>query len=172
MGSLGGQGSMSTSGPSSPIKSSYSNDSTIRNDNDVHVSSYNYQFAATGSAKVSNNTTGGSATSGNASNNNSSSTQVSINNGGQGGSGGKGGGPGGQGGQGGTTVSVGGQGGGQVLGASFTVASLGGGMGGAQLPNTGIHQGLNPWIAIAILTILASGVYWRYAIMPKLKSTK
>jgi hypothetical protein len=44
------------------------------------------------------------------------------------------------------------------------------GAGIAQLPNTGLHEGLSPWAAATILIVLGSAVYWRLAISPKLNS--
>jgi len=138
---------------------------SVTNNNNICVTNSNYQTATTGNADVKHNTTGGNATSGNATNNNNTSTSVSINNGG-----GKGGGGQGEG-QGGGSGSSSGGAGGQVLGASFTVASLtGGGTGGAaQLPNTGLREAASPWVAVTIFTLLASAAYWRLAISPKLK---
>jgi hypothetical protein len=46
---------------------------------------------------------------------------------------------------------------------------MAGGMGAGQLPNTGLREGMSPWVAVTILTILTSAVYWRVAISPKLK---
>jgi hypothetical protein len=155
-------GSASTEGPNSPIRLNFSSNFRVSNDNDVNVRNYNNQSAYSGDASVRNNTTGGSATSGNATNNNNTSTSVSINNGGNGGQGG------GQGGGG-----QGGQGGGQVMGATFSNLSsnLAGGQGGAQLPNTsGAATALSAWAVVTIATILASGLYWRFAITPKLKT--
>jgi hypothetical protein len=167
---------LSTQGPNSGITTNTSSQTTVTNNNSVYVTNSNYQSASSGNATVSNNTTGGNATSGNASNSNSTCTSIQINNGGtaaannacnnsQGG---------GQGGGGGTTTSGGGQGSaGQVLGASMTIASLAGGqggVGGAQLPNTGLRDGLNPWVAVTILTLMASTIYWRVVISPRLSS--
>jgi hypothetical protein len=81
--------------------------------------------------------------------------------------GGGGGGNGGGGGQ-----NGGSSGGGQVLGANMTVASLsgGGGLGAAfaTLPNTGLHEGVNNWLVISILTVAASIGYWSKVIAPRL----
>ena len=162
----GGMGSfdLSTEGPNSPIHASIYNRSTVTNNNNVNVSNRNYQKASTGDAKVSHNTSGGSATSGNATNNNSTRTSVSINNGGGGSGGGnQGGSP--------STSTGGSSGGAQVLGTALSVASIAGGSGGVgQLPLTGLNEGLSPWVAITILTLLSSAVYWRFAIAPKLKA--
>ncbi|MBX4197158.1 hypothetical protein KW801_01210 [Candidatus Saccharibacteria bacterium] len=139
------------------------------------VTNTNYQIASTGNAKVSNNTTGGNATSGNASNSNCTSTSISINNSGSTASTT----PsacapsGGQGGVGGTTGNQNqGGAGGQVLGASISLANIAGGRGAAfaTLPNTGLHDGFNAWIVTAILTISASVLYWNKVIAPRLKN--
>jgi hypothetical protein len=172
----GGGGSVSTEGPNSPVWISEHNTTTINNHNNVSVTNTNHQVATTGNAKVSNNTEGGNATSGNASNSNSTCTSISISNGGHASGnnnaceanqpgGGEGGGQG---------SNQGGQGGAEVLGATFTVASISGGRGAgaAQLPNTGLRDGLNPWIAVTILVLLGSVAYCRAAITPKLKSLK
>jgi hypothetical protein len=171
----GGSGSVSTEGPNSPVSIHEHNTTTVTNNNNAHVSNSTTQSASTGNAKVSNNTTGGNATSGNASNSNSTCVSVSINNGGGGTSannscvasqpgGGSGGGNQGQ--------PAGGAGG-QVLGA-LTVATLAGGKGAgafAQLPNTGLKDGVSAWLVVSIVTILASAAYWRVAITPKLKTS-
>lgn len=158
---------LSTEGPNSPIHASRYNSSSVTNNNNVYVSNRNYQKASTGDAKVSHNTTGGSATSGNATNNNSTRTSVSINNGGHGGGSGGGNNQGGN-----PSTSTGGSSGGaQVLGTSLSVASIAGGSGGVgQLPLTGLNEGLSPWVAVTILTLLSSAIYWRFAIVPKLKA--
>jgi hypothetical protein len=170
----GGGGGVSTEGPNSPISIHEHNNSTVTNNNNVRISNSTNQHATTGNAKVSNNTTGGSATSGNASNSNDTCVSVSIKNGAAGTSannschanqpsGGSGGGNSGQ---------PSGGAGGQVLGTSFTVASIGGMGAGAvaQLPNTGLKDGANFWVLSTILTLLASAAYWRIAITPKLKN--
>ena len=161
----GGGGSVSTEGPNSPVYLDMNSYTRVTNNNNVYITNENYQTAETGNASVKHNTTGGNATSGNATNNNNTSTSISINNGGSKEGGGQGGGSGGG------SNNGGGQGGaGQVLGAVFTAAaSLGGGMGAAQLPNTGLHEGMSPWTAVTIFTLLASAAYWRLAISPKLR---
>lgn len=75
-------GSISNTGYNSDntVKSVVSNSTVVRNDNDVHVSSYNTQTGSTGDAKVSENTTGGSATTGNVSNTSSDTFVLNIKN--------------------------------------------------------------------------------------------
>jgi hypothetical protein len=172
MPSSDGSQTLSTTGPNSPIYADFSTHTTITNNNNVEVENHSYQRASTGSANVSNNTTGGNATSGNASNSNCTSTSISINNGGGGGQvnnacGQPGGGQGGNNGGGSNNGS-----GGQVLGASFTVASIAGGKGAAfaTLPNTGLREGVNAWLLTSILTLAASILYWSKVIAPRLKN--
>jgi hypothetical protein len=174
----GGGSSASTTGPNSPIVLDFHSSTHVTNNNYVSVTNDNYQRASTGNAKVSNNTTGGNATSGNASNSNCVSTSISISNGGAmaspaanacakqsgGEGGGSNGGSAGNPNQGGA--------GGQVLGASFTVASIAGGRGAAfsTLPNTGLRDGINAWLVATILTLAASVLYWNKVIAPRLKN--
>jgi hypothetical protein len=174
MPSGGGSGSASTQGPNSPISIHERNNSTVTNNNNVRISNSATQNASTGNARVSNNTTGGNATSGNASNSNDTCVSISIRNSGEGTSAGNtcanqpGGGSGG-----GNTGQPSGGAGGQVLGAALTVASITGGRGAgafAQLPNTGLKNGVNAWALTTVLTLLATAAYWRLAITPKLKN--
>lgn len=169
--------SASTTGPNSPIHEYITNNTTVTNNNNVRVTNRNNQTASTGEAEVTDNTTGGNATSGNASNNNCTSTSISINNGPTASShmpsacgNNEGGGQGGGSGSGSQTNSGGGQG--QVLGASFTVASIAGGKGAAfaTLPNTGVRDGINVWLLTSVLTIAASILYWSKVIAPRLKN--
>jgi hypothetical protein len=78
----GSAGDISTTGPGSDNRTSWSLnvDTSVRNDNDVHVTNTSTQTATTGSANVSGNTTGGSAVSGDASNTNNSTFDISITN--------------------------------------------------------------------------------------------
>jgi len=80
MGGGGGDNTVSTAGPNSPIRLNLSNHTSVNNDNDVHVDNDSHQTAVTGNASVSNNTTGGSATSGDATNTNNTTTTVRISN--------------------------------------------------------------------------------------------
>jgi len=80
---------VSNTGPDSnnQEKSTVKNTLTVQNNNNLKVKNNNHQWASTGDAKVSHNTTGGDATSGDASNSNSFSASATINNsGGLGGS--------------------------------------------------------------------------------------
>ena len=148
---------------------------TITNNNYVSIRNYTNQFASSGNANVSGNTTGGSATSGNASNSNETNTCVAINNstsgigrancppsddgGGSGGSDGNGG-----------PASNGG-GGGQVLGV--TTASMVGGKGAfSALPSTGMRDGINLWVLTSLLALIGGAIYWNKAIAPKLKALR
>jgi cobalamin biosynthesis Mg chelatase CobN len=137
----------STTGPNSGVTVNSSSSTTINNSNNVTVTNTSSQTATSGNATVSNNTTGGNATSGNASNSNTTSTS------------------------GGGNPNQGGAGG-QVLGASFTVASIAGGRGAAfsTLPNTGLRDGINAWLVATILTLAASVLYWNKVIAPRLKN--
>jgi hypothetical protein len=173
MPSGGSENNVSTTGPNSPVYINSYSKTTITNDNNVTVNNYNHQAAYTGKAKVSNNTTGGSATSGNAGNSNCTSTSITINNGGGMSAAANNACGQNNGGQGGGSNNSGGQQGGSVL-AAMTTASVGGqgagGLGAAQLPNTGARDSISPWVAVTILTILGSTVYWRLVISPKLKT--
>jgi len=80
--SLVGASSISTTGPDSTNTINQNTRQRLHVDNDNHVGVHNFngQLAATGSAKVRDNTTGGDATSGGASNTNSTTTSLSITN--------------------------------------------------------------------------------------------
>lgn len=80
--SLPAQGTIHNTGPSSrnTITTNLRDTTTITNTNNLTVSNSNDQYAHSGSAEVSGNTTGGSATSGNASNTNSSTFNLSVSN--------------------------------------------------------------------------------------------
>ncbi|HEX5395021.1 MAG TPA: hypothetical protein VFW52_01575 [Candidatus Saccharimonadales bacterium] len=71
---------MSTTGPDSPIRVRTSNNTSVTNNNDVHVYNSSSQHASTGSAEVEGNTTGGNATSGDATNTNSTSVTIDVSN--------------------------------------------------------------------------------------------
>jgi len=168
--SAGGNSSISNTGPSSTnkINNVVSNTSTVLNNNNVRFTNTNTQTATSGNATVSGNTTGGNATTGNASNTNETCLSVQINNGSSS-----------------NTVannacaptttqpSTGGRGG-DVLGASATLASIVTGGKGAgifdQLPNTGATDTASAWFFAAILLLIGSVAYWRLAITPELKS--
>jgi hypothetical protein len=67
-------------------------------------------------------------------------------------------------------TTTGGQGGetGAVLGAATTAIAAGGqgAVAPAELPNTGLSDGMNPWIIVDTAITLASGLYWRKFIQP------
>jgi hypothetical protein len=75
-------GSIDTTGPDSRNEITFSNDLDvdINNDNNVNVTNYNHQYATSGSARVSDNTTGGDATSGDASNVSTADVTVEVRN--------------------------------------------------------------------------------------------
>jgi hypothetical protein len=173
-------GSISTEGPNSPIRIYTRSTTTITNNNDVNISNSNHQFAKTGDAAVSGNTTGGSATSGNASNSNETDVCVAIfnstanSNGSKcpASGGGNGGGNGGNNGGGNGGTSQPGGGGGQVLGVS--TAAMSGGKGGAfaTLPNTGLREGINAWAILILAVLIGSIAYIDKAIIPQLKTPR
>jgi hypothetical protein len=76
------QASISNTGPDSYNKIVESNKSyvNVENNNNVNVSNYSKQYASTGDATVSGNTTGGAASSGGAYNDNGTNTGAGINN--------------------------------------------------------------------------------------------
>lgn len=166
---------ISTEGPNSDVNLNSSTQTTITNNNSVSISSSNTQYASSGDATVSNNTTGGSATSGNASNDNDTDICVSITNstfgGGNAGCPGGTQPPGGGGGQGGGPTAGGGVGGGRVLGV--TTAVMVGGKGAfSVLPSTGVRDGMNLWLLSSLLVLASSALYWKKAISPKLKALR
>lgn len=135
-------GSISNTGPGSTNSISFTetNNAFLNCVNAVNVTNVNNQTAVSGGATVSNNTVGGGATSGSASNSNSTSANIGVSgcalnsapvtppptNGGTT-----------------PTTPTGGSGGGQVSGASVTLAGAGGSGGGqvsgvriAALPET------------------------------------
>lgn len=84
LGGVGGtseehSGENTNTGPNSDnlVKNTTYNSTEVKNNNNLWVSNNNDQYAASGDAKVSGNTTGGSATSGDASN--ISTTDVTFN---------------------------------------------------------------------------------------------
>lgn len=83
-GSAGGSntGTINNTGPDSKnvVRANTSVNTTVSNDNDINVSSYNHQAAESGDATVAGNTTGGSATSGAATNTNSSTMNFNVSN--------------------------------------------------------------------------------------------
>jgi len=86
-GSSGGNGGswtgdISNTGPHSFNKIKFTNENNVNvtNNNNVGVNNSNTQTAASGSARVSDNTTGGDATSGSASNTNETSVTISLTN--------------------------------------------------------------------------------------------
>jgi len=67
-----------------------------------------------------------------------------------------------------TTPPTGGVGGetGAILGATTSIAAANQGAQPTQLPNTGLKDGLNPWIVVDTAIVLASGLYWRRFVQP------
>lgn len=74
--------SIETTGPDSynKIKQIWERKVRVKNDNNVHVSNHNHQYASSGDAKVEHNTTGGDATSGDSMNENTFELDASISN--------------------------------------------------------------------------------------------
>lgn len=75
-------GSIDTTGPDSSnhVTSSTHVRTTVRNNNRVHVDSWNHQQANSGTATVTHNTEAGDASSGNAANHNSLDASLSVDN--------------------------------------------------------------------------------------------
>lgn len=75
-------GHIENTGPDSYNKIEFADSSyvSVQNNNDVKVENNNSQYASTGDAKVSDNTTGGDATSGSASNISTNETTIEVTN--------------------------------------------------------------------------------------------